>query len=43
MTVFGIHASHEQIHPADLIRAVCRAEEAGFGAAMSSDHFVAVE
>ncbi|MEE6259129.1 TIGR03885 family FMN-dependent LLM class oxidoreductase [Plantactinospora sonchi] len=39
MTVFGIHASHEQIHPAALLRAVVRAEEAGFDAAMSSDHF----
>ncbi|RDI35245.1 TIGR03885 family FMN-dependent LLM class oxidoreductase [Lentzea flaviverrucosa] len=39
MTVYGIHASHEQIHPADLLTAVRRAEEAGFGAAMSSDHF----
>jgi probable non-F420 flavinoid oxidoreductase len=39
MTMFGIHASHEQIHPADLLRAVVRAEEAGFDAAMSSDHF----
>ncbi|MEU3641736.1 TIGR03885 family FMN-dependent LLM class oxidoreductase [Lentzea sp. NPDC034063] len=39
MTVFGIHASHEQIHPSDLLTAVRRAEEAGFGAAMCSDHF----
>ncbi|MET9630937.1 TIGR03885 family FMN-dependent LLM class oxidoreductase [Lentzea sp. NPDC006480] len=39
MTVYGIHASHEQIHPAALLTAVQRAEEAGFGAAMSSDHF----
>ncbi|SES01160.1 probable non-F420 flavinoid oxidoreductase [Lentzea xinjiangensis] len=39
MTVYGIHASHEQIHPTDLLSAVRRAEEAGFGAAMSSDHF----
>lgn len=39
MTVFGIHASHEQIHPSDLLKAVCRAEETGFKAAMSSDHF----
>ncbi|MFD5824434.1 TIGR03885 family FMN-dependent LLM class oxidoreductase [Lentzea sp. NPDC060358] len=39
MTVYGIHASHEQIHPTDLLTAVRRAEEAGFGAAMSSDHF----
>ncbi|MFJ5985384.1 TIGR03885 family FMN-dependent LLM class oxidoreductase [Lentzea sp. NPDC092896] len=39
MTVYGIHASHEQIHPTDLLTAVRRAEEAGFGAAMCSDHF----
>ncbi|MEE6311706.1 TIGR03885 family FMN-dependent LLM class oxidoreductase [Plantactinospora veratri] len=39
MTVFGLHASHEQIHPAELLRAVVRAQEAGFDAAMSSDHF----
>jgi len=39
MTVYGIHASHEQVHPSELLSAVVRAEEAGFGAAMSSDHF----
>ncbi|GGM70720.1 LLM class F420-dependent oxidoreductase [Lentzea pudingi] len=39
MTVYGIHASHEQIHPTDLLTAVRRAEQAGFGAAMCSDHF----
>jgi len=39
MTVFGIHASHEQVHPSVLLAAVQRAEEAGFEAAMSSDHF----
>src|SRR5688500_4572010 len=39
MTVYGIHASHEQIPPAGLLTAVRRAEEAGFTAAMSSDHF----
>ncbi|MFS8103120.1 TIGR03885 family FMN-dependent LLM class oxidoreductase [Lentzea alba] len=39
MTLYGIHASHEQIHPTDLLAAVHRAEEAGFQAAMSSDHF----
>lgn len=38
MTVFGFHASHEQIHPARLLEAVGHAERAGFGAAMSSDH-----
>ncbi|TDB71355.1 TIGR03885 family FMN-dependent LLM class oxidoreductase [Micromonospora sp. KC723] len=39
MTVFGFHASHEQIHPRKLLEAVIHAERAGFGAAMSSDHF----
>lgn len=39
MTVYGLHASHEQIHPTELLKAVTRAEQAGFGAAMSSDHF----
>jgi probable non-F420 flavinoid oxidoreductase len=39
MTVYGIHASHEQVHPAELLTAVVRAQEAGFAAAMCSDHF----
>ncbi len=39
MTVVGFHASHEQLHPTALLRAVQRAEEVGFTAAMSSDHF----
>jgi probable non-F420 flavinoid oxidoreductase len=39
VTTIGFHASHEQIHPAALLRAVQRAEQAGFGAAMCSDHF----
>ncbi|MDG4824266.1 TIGR03885 family FMN-dependent LLM class oxidoreductase [Asanoa sp. WMMD1127] len=39
MTVYGWHASHEQIHPRALLDAVVAAEQAGFGAAMSSDHF----
>ena len=39
MPVFGIHASHEQIHPSALLAAIQRAEAAGFDAAMSSDHF----
>jgi probable non-F420 flavinoid oxidoreductase len=39
MTKIGIHASHEQIPPGKLLAAVQRAERAGFGAAMSSDHF----
>ncbi len=39
MTSFGFHCSHEQIPPLALLTAVRRAEEAGFDAAMSSDHF----
>ena len=39
MPAFGFHASHEQVHPGELLAAVQRAEEAGFDAAMSSDHF----
>lgn len=39
MTLIGFHASHEQLHPTALLAAVRRAEEVGFGAAMSSDHF----
>ncbi len=39
MTVIGFHASHEQVHPAELVAAVVAAEDAGFAAAMSSDHF----
>lgn len=39
MTVYGIHASHEQIHPTRLLKAMVHAEQAGFDAAMSSDHF----
>ncbi|MFD5338053.1 TIGR03885 family FMN-dependent LLM class oxidoreductase [Streptomyces hawaiiensis] len=39
MTVYGLHASHEQIPPADLLAAVVHAEQAGFTAAMCSDHF----
>lgn len=38
MPVVGFHASHEQIAPERLLRAVQRAEQAGFGAAMCSDH-----
>ena len=38
MTVFGFHASHEQMHPTKLLDAVIRAEQAGFTAAMCSDH-----
>jgi probable non-F420 flavinoid oxidoreductase len=39
MTVVGFHSSHEQVHPSELLRAVQHAEEAGFTAAMCSDHF----
>ena len=39
MTVVGFHASHEQIHPSQLLADVQRAEAAGFTAAMCSDHF----
>jgi probable non-F420 flavinoid oxidoreductase len=39
MTVYGIHASHEQVHPRALLDALVRAEQAGFAAAMCSDHF----
>jgi coenzyme F420-dependent glucose-6-phosphate dehydrogenase len=39
MTIIGYHASHEQFSPADLLQYVQAAEEAGFDAAMCSDHF----
>ena len=39
MPVVGFHASHEQIAPSRLLEAVRHAEQAGFQAAMSSDHF----
>ncbi len=38
MPLIGFHASHEQLSPASLLRAVRSAEAAGFGAAMCSDH-----
>ena len=38
MTIIGFHASHEQVHPGDLLLAVQDAERAGFDAAMCSDH-----
>lgn len=34
----GFHASHEQFTPGDLLQLVQQAEQAGFAAAMSSDH-----
>jgi probable non-F420 flavinoid oxidoreductase len=39
MTIFGWHASHEQIPPSRLLAAAQMAEEVGFDAGMSSDHF----
>jgi probable non-F420 flavinoid oxidoreductase len=35
----AMHCSHEQIPPSVLLRAVARAEQAGFDGGMSSDHF----
>lgn len=39
MVQIGFHASHEEIQPGALLAAVRAAEEAGFAAAMCSDHF----
>ena len=39
MTIFGYHASHEQLPPSALLADVRLAEQAGFQAAMCSDHF----
>jgi len=39
MSLIGFHASHEQVDPASLLKAVQAAETAGFNAAMCSDHF----
>lgn len=39
MATIGYHASHEQYRPSELLRYVGLAEQAGFGAAMCSDHF----
>ena len=39
MPTVGFHASHEQLAPSVLLAAVQRAEDAGFDAAMCSDHF----
>lgn len=38
VALLGYHASHEQFAPSHLVRCVVAAEEAGFGAVMSSDH-----
>ena len=40
MIKIGYHASHEQFKPSTLLRYVQRAQEAGFTAAASSDHFL---
>jgi coenzyme F420-dependent glucose-6-phosphate dehydrogenase len=37
--MIGFHASHEQFSPSSLLRLVQQAEQAGFEAAMCSDHF----
>ncbi|GAB3551168.1 TIGR03885 family FMN-dependent LLM class oxidoreductase [Arthrobacter tumbae] len=39
MTLIGFHASHEQNTPSQLLEDVQLAEQAGFEAAMCSDHF----
>jgi coenzyme F420-dependent glucose-6-phosphate dehydrogenase len=39
MVTFGYHASHEQHAPSKLLQYVRLAEQAGFAAAMCSDHF----
>jgi probable non-F420 flavinoid oxidoreductase len=39
MAYIGYHCSHEQFAPSDLLRYVRLAEQAGFAAAMCSDHF----
>ena len=39
MTIVGYHASHEQLPPGRLLDCAVRAEEVGFGAISSSDHF----
>lgn len=39
MTLIGYHASHEQFAPSELLRFVRMAEDVGFEAAKSSDHF----
>ncbi|WP_345752611.1 TIGR03885 family FMN-dependent LLM class oxidoreductase [Microbacterium rhizophilus] len=38
MTAYGYHCSHEQIPPSRLLRHAVSAQEAGFDAAMCSDH-----
>src|SRR5690606_11864787 len=38
MARIGYHVSHEQFTPRELLEWVCKAEDAGFACAMSSDH-----
>ncbi|MFD2792240.1 TIGR03885 family FMN-dependent LLM class oxidoreductase [Promicromonospora vindobonensis] len=38
MTVVGFHVSHEQLHPTEGLRVARLAQDAGFDAAMCSDH-----
>jgi probable non-F420 flavinoid oxidoreductase len=40
LTLIGYHASHEQFKPSELLEYVQLAEQAGFTAAMCSDHFL---
>ena len=40
MVRIGYHASHEQFPPSELLELVRAAEQAGFSAAMCSDHFM---
>lgn len=40
MVRIGYHASHEQFPPSELLELVRHAEQAGFSAAMCSDHFL---
>jgi probable non-F420 flavinoid oxidoreductase len=39
MSTIAYHASHEQFAPSDLLQLAIQAEQAGFGAIHSSDHF----
>jgi len=39
MGILGYHCAHERFKPSELLRYVQLAEQAGFGAAMCSDHF----
>lgn len=37
--IIGYHASHEQFTPSELLRLAQRADKAGFGGGLASDHF----